>query len=72
MSDLTHGLSIGDIAKTLGQDRERIRYLVLRDRIEPLCRVGRTRVFSESALESIRHACRRLDAEQNGTLARAY
>ena len=47
-------LTVGDIAKELGVDRDAVTYAVRKANIEPVGRAGIVRLFSGSAVETVR------------------
>ena len=57
-------LSAGDIAKRIGHDRARVRYVLLRDGFRPVCRVGAIRAFAEDVVDPVRRACEQIERER--------
>lgn len=47
-------LSTGEIARQLGIDRDRVSYLIQKNNIEPVGKVGPARAFSEETVEVVK------------------
>lgn len=59
-------LSTGQIADTLGEDRDRVSYAIRRTGVRPIGRVGIVRVFPESAVNTIREFLQSTRDKENG------
>ena len=47
-------LTVGDIAKELGVDRDAVGYAIRKAKVEPLGRAGIVRLFPGSAVETVK------------------
>lgn len=59
-------LTVGEIARRLGQPLHRIEYIIRSRGIAPSGWAGHARVFAETDLQRIAAELRRIDAEQEG------
>jgi hypothetical protein len=66
MSIARNLLTVGEIARRLGQPQWRIEYAIRSRSIEPTARAGNARVFAESDVVLIEILLRRFDSEKGG------
>jgi hypothetical protein len=59
-------LTLGDIAKRIGEPIHRVRYAIESRKIEPAGRAGQLRMFLESDVELIQSVLRRIDDAKGG------
>jgi hypothetical protein len=60
-------LTIGEIARRLGQELHRIEYVIRSRNIQPASWAGHARVFREADLGRIASELRRIQTEREGT-----
>ena len=60
----TRAPTIGEIARRLSQPIHRIEYIISSRGIEPQCRAGAARVFSEADVDHIAAELRRIDTDK--------
>ena len=61
-------LTVGEIARRLGEPIHRIEYIIRARNVEPASRAGNAHVFAEADLEYIACELRRIDREREGAL----
>lgn len=57
-------LTIGEIARRIGEPAHRVQYIIRTRGINPTQRAGRLRIFSESDLPYIQAEIRRIDRDE--------
>ena len=57
-------LTVGDIARELESDPQRVAYIIQTRRLAPVGRVGIVRVFTRDTLNAIATAIREIDARR--------
>ena len=62
----TAALTVGKIARRLGQPVWRIEYLIRTHHLKPVSRAGNARVFAESDVDRVARELRRIDARREG------
>ena len=66
---ISDAFTVGDIAKALSAPVPTVRYAIERARIEPIARIGITRLFNRDAVEAVRRELQTIRSRTAGATA---